>query len=48
MLPAGSFEQARWLNLAGAVMALSLLIWEKLKNRDAPRFSEARKNVVRP
>jgi TRAP transporter 4TM/12TM fusion protein len=29
MLPAGAFEEARWFNIAGAVMALALLLWEK-------------------
>jgi TRAP-type uncharacterized transport system fused permease subunit len=48
MLPAGAFDQARWLNLAGAVMALALLLFEKKKTRDGPRFSEDKKNVVRP
>jgi TRAP transporter 4TM/12TM fusion protein len=31
MLPAGAFDEARWFNLAGAVMALALLLWEKAK-----------------
>jgi TRAP transporter 4TM/12TM fusion protein len=29
LLPAGAFEEARWFNIAGAVMALALLLWEK-------------------
>jgi TRAP transporter 4TM/12TM fusion protein len=29
MLPAGAFEEARWFNIAGAAMALALLLWEK-------------------
>jgi TRAP transporter 4TM/12TM fusion protein len=29
LLPAGAFDEARWFNIAGAVMALALLLWEK-------------------
>jgi len=48
MLPAGAFDEARWFNLAGAAMGLALLLLEKTKFRDGPRFSGSKKNVVRP
>jgi TRAP-type uncharacterized transport system fused permease subunit len=48
MLPAGAFEQARWLNIAGAAAVLGILLFEKTRIRDAPRLSDAKKNVVRP
>ncbi len=33
ILPAGAFEEARWLNIAGAALSLALLVFEKAKTR---------------
>jgi TRAP transporter 4TM/12TM fusion protein len=33
MLPVGSFDGARWFNLAGAVMAAALFAWERMRTR---------------
>ncbi len=41
MLPAGAFEEARWFNLAGAAMALALLLWEKAKVNAVSRRTAA-------
>lgn len=41
MLPAETFPGARWLNAAGAAMALALLVWEKRKLSGASRRTEA-------
>jgi TRAP transporter 4TM/12TM fusion protein len=44
----GAFAEARWLNIAGAAVVLGIVLFEKRRIRDAPRLSDAKKNVVRP
>ena len=34
MLPAGSFESARWCNITGAVLAIAVFAWERMRGRD--------------
>ncbi len=41
ILPAGAFEEARWLNIAGAALALALLGFEKLKRKRGPSLIRA-------
>jgi TRAP-type uncharacterized transport system fused permease subunit len=38
LLPVGAFAEARWLNIAGALIALALFVWERA-NRRATRPS---------
>ena len=33
LLPVASFDGARWFNIAGAVIAISLFAWERMRNR---------------
>ena len=30
MLPAGSFDSARWFNVAGALIAVRVFAWERM------------------
>ena len=32
MLPAGSFDSARWFNIAGAVLAVGVFAWERMRS----------------
>ena len=40
ILPAGSFASARWFNIAGAVIAVLILVWERLRSRSAMPVTE--------
>jgi TRAP-type uncharacterized transport system fused permease subunit len=40
LLPVGAFAAARWLNLAGAVAGILLLLWERTRRR-APSAADA-------
>jgi TRAP transporter 4TM/12TM fusion protein len=35
LMPAGAFAAARWLNIAGALMAVALIAWERTMRRSA-------------
>jgi TRAP transporter 4TM/12TM fusion protein len=37
MLPVGAFAAARWFNLAGAVIAVTLFVWERVRRQSAGR-----------
>jgi hypothetical protein len=34
-MPAGAFAAARWLNIAGALMAVAFIAWERTMRRSA-------------
>jgi hypothetical protein len=33
LLPVGAFSAARWLNIAGGVLAIALYVWERTNRR---------------